>query len=112
MNPSEQIDCLLAKIRDWLVDCLDEKILDMKVASEIAKATLILFPENMDPGKYQEAVSQLEQMFPKQYAAIHAASLSCKLDHARVVLDREVLGLIAAGDLDAALVKVNQFDLT
>ena len=112
MNPSEQIDCLLAKIRDWLVDSLDEKVIGLQTASEIAKATLQFFPVDLDPEKYQMAVLQLEQKFPKQYAVIHAASLSCKLDHARAVLDREVLGLIAAGDLDAALLKINKFDLT
>ena len=55
--------------------------------------------------------SQLKQKYSQQYAAIHAAELSCVLDQARISIDQEVLSLIASSNLDAALAKINQFQL-
>ena len=112
MNTAEQVSCLLANVRDWLVGSLDKKAMGLQVAAGIAGATLRFFPENLEDGQYQTALTRLEEAFPEQRAAIHAASLSCKLDQARSELDREVLSLIAAGDLDAAVQKINQIDLT
>lgn len=110
MNISEEIACLRAKIRNFLVSSLENGQITMDDAKNIAKFTAEnVTPKLSSPEQITQTLMVMEKQFPNQYAQIKAVYLSCELDQARQVVDNEVLKLISTGDLDTALDVVNKY---
>ncbi len=111
LDPQQETNYLLAKIRNYLVVRLRVGAIQIPEAAEIAQTTLDLFPDGLTMEQFTLAAKQLEQKFPNHYATFHASQLEYKLTEARKSLDQDVLADIAAGNLDSALDKLNKFDL-
>ena len=111
MNVQDEIDFLRAKIRDYLVITLDEGVLEVDKASEIAQATLNLLPDGLTEEQVVQALTQLQQKYPEQANLIHAAKIACEVVSAREVVDSQIIPLIKQGNVDSALDRIKLFNL-
>lgn len=111
MTTQEEIDFLRATIRDYLVVTLDEGVIEIEKASQIARATLDLLPDNLTPEQVQKAVTELKQKFPEQIELIDAAVTACKAQKAKITVDQTIIPLIKQGNLDAALDEIHKIQL-
>lgn len=107
----QELKCLRSHIVDFLLYKLKNDLVTEKRAGQLARAVLDQLTDNLSHDQIHQVLGNLETQFPEELKNLEASSAACETAEARRAVDEQILQKVTAGDIDNALLLLDQYKL-